>query len=190
MSDSTDPTNPDDTSAENFAALRATNDATKRENAFLRAGVDVDSPQGKLLMKGYEGALEVDAIKAYRDEIFPAATPAAEPAADPTPDPAPDPDPYAQETAGAQAMRDALAGQGAPGQIDTDPPAKNKVDETYEAYYADRRNGVPQDRATLGAIDRFIVAAAEGNTDVLLDPADWDRQKAAAGHTPRGGGQG
>ena len=35
----------------------------KRETAFLKAGVDVESPLGKMFTKGYEGELSVEAIK-------------------------------------------------------------------------------------------------------------------------------
>lgn len=38
--------------------------AAQRELAFVKAGVDTDSPIGKLLLNGYTGELEVEAIKA------------------------------------------------------------------------------------------------------------------------------
>jgi hypothetical protein len=38
--------------------------AAKRELAFVKAGVDTDSPLGKLLLKGYSGELTAEAIKA------------------------------------------------------------------------------------------------------------------------------
>ena len=39
-------------------------EAAKRELAFLKAGIDLDSPGGKLLAKAYDGAPTVEAIKA------------------------------------------------------------------------------------------------------------------------------
>lgn len=46
------------------AAQRATSeaDAVKRENAFLKAGIDIEKGVGKLFFKGYEGELTKDAI--------------------------------------------------------------------------------------------------------------------------------
>jgi hypothetical protein len=38
--------------------------AAQRELALLKAGIDLDSPQGKLFAKGYDGAADVAAIKA------------------------------------------------------------------------------------------------------------------------------
>ena len=186
MSDSSDTQT--DTSDQNFAALRAQHEAAQRENVFLRAGIDVDTAQGKLLMKGYEGPVEVDAIKAYRDEVFPAAPAPAQPAptsGDEPPAQAPaNTDPYANETAGQQAVRDALAGASGPGQQQQAPDV-DTLDDAFENYHKERRSGVPLERAQLGVIDRVIVAAAEGKTDVLFDQAEWDRQKAEAGHKPR-----
>lgn len=43
--------------------------AMARELAFLKAGVDTESKVGKLLMKGWEGELDVEAIKAEASEI-------------------------------------------------------------------------------------------------------------------------
>lgn len=38
-------------------------DTFKRENAFLKAGVDLDDPKGKLLVRGYDGEIDPEAIK-------------------------------------------------------------------------------------------------------------------------------
>ena len=43
--------------------------AAKKELAFIRAGVDLDSPQGKLLAKAYDGDLTPDAVKAAAVEF-------------------------------------------------------------------------------------------------------------------------
>lgn len=44
--------------------ITASAGAAQRELAFVKAGVDTDSPIGKLLLNGYSGELEVEAIKA------------------------------------------------------------------------------------------------------------------------------
>lgn len=46
------------------AEAAAEAEAAKRELAFLKAGIDLDSPGGKLLAKAYDGAPTVEAIKA------------------------------------------------------------------------------------------------------------------------------
>ena len=44
--------------------------ATKRELAFLKAGVDVDSKAGKLLLKAYEGDLsDIEALRTEAQEL-------------------------------------------------------------------------------------------------------------------------
>lgn len=48
---------------------RAEADAAKRELAFLRAGIDLDSPQGKLFAKAYDGDPTADAVKAQAQEF-------------------------------------------------------------------------------------------------------------------------
>ena len=42
--------------------------AAKKELAFLRAGIDLDSPQGKLFAKAYDGEASLDAVKAAAQE--------------------------------------------------------------------------------------------------------------------------
>lgn len=48
--------------------VRAEADAARRELAFLKAGIDLDSPQGKLFAKAYDGDFTVDAVKASATE--------------------------------------------------------------------------------------------------------------------------
>jgi len=40
----------------------------KRELAFLKAGIDLDTPQGRLLAKAYDGDPTAEAVKAYAEE--------------------------------------------------------------------------------------------------------------------------
>lgn len=190
MSDPNDTQNPDDTSAENLAAMRGKNEALERELAFTKAGIDTESPQGKVLMETFKGKLDVDAIKAYRTEIFGEPATTTPPPADQNATPAEgqqatdQADPFATEVAGQQAMRDALA-QGMPGQTETEPPTKNTYDDALEHFHDDRKQGVALERAQLAAIDRVVVAGAEGREDVIHDPVEWERQQAEAGHRPK-----
>ena len=49
-------------------AAAAERDAATRELAFLKAGIDLDTPTGKLFAKAYDGANDVDAVKAAATE--------------------------------------------------------------------------------------------------------------------------
>lgn len=48
--------------------VKAEADTARRELAFLKAGVDLDTPQGKLLAKAYDGDPTPEAVKAYAEE--------------------------------------------------------------------------------------------------------------------------
>ncbi|MCY4060578.1 MAG: hypothetical protein OXG44_21590 [Gammaproteobacteria bacterium] len=70
-------TNPDETLDELKARLeadaaqaRAEAEAAQREAAFMRAGVDIQTPQGQLFAKGYEGEMTNEAIQAGYGAIF------------------------------------------------------------------------------------------------------------------------
>lgn len=47
---------------------KAEADAAKRELAFLKAGIDTDTPQGKLFQKAYDGEFSVDAVRKAAEE--------------------------------------------------------------------------------------------------------------------------
>ena len=55
--------------AEEGAKARAEADAIRRELAFVKAGIDTDSKIGQMLLKTYEGDLNVEAIKKEALEI-------------------------------------------------------------------------------------------------------------------------
>jgi len=61
---------------------RAEADAAKRELALIRAGIDLDSPQGKLFAKAYDGEPAVDAIRKAAEEygVLAPPTPPVDPA--------------------------------------------------------------------------------------------------------------
>lgn len=49
--------------------LRLEAETAKKENAFLKAGIDLDSPLGKMFAKGYDGELTVDALKSAASAV-------------------------------------------------------------------------------------------------------------------------
>jgi hypothetical protein len=54
--------------AKDAERVRAEADEARRELAFLKAGIDLDSPQGKLFAKAYDGEFTVDAVRASATE--------------------------------------------------------------------------------------------------------------------------
>lgn len=127
-----------------------------RTLTFQAAGVDLESPVGKLFDKAYEGDLTVDAVKAGWAEVAPpsaAATP-AEPVDDgPTPD----------ELAN-QAARTAVAtGASPPGA----EPTADPWPDALAGYQADRAKGVRVEAAENNALAKIFTAAASGDERVL-----------------------
>jgi hypothetical protein len=130
----------------------------KRENAMLKAGVDLSSPLGTLFLDGYKGELDPDAIKTAWSGL-----PSA--AAAPTPSPeteAPDP-----EALRRQQEREALHnGSVAPG---SEPPA-DPVDAAYKVFHDGMKRGMSRDRAAPAAIDVMLKAAMDGDERMIYDP--------------------
>jgi hypothetical protein len=50
--------------ARRYDEAQAALPALKRENALMRSGVDLESPLGQLFVKGYDGELTAEAIRA------------------------------------------------------------------------------------------------------------------------------
>lgn len=81
------------------------NSVLRREIAFMKAGVDTDTPLGQLLFKGYDGELTKDAVVAFATQAGILKAPEA---ADPTKTP------EAQQAATQQAQVNSLAQGTAP----------------------------------------------------------------------------
>lgn len=62
---------PQDPPPEPDPTVAAERDAAQRELAFLKAGVDTESPLGKLVLAGYDGPLEADKIKEFHASVAP-----------------------------------------------------------------------------------------------------------------------
>ena len=92
----------------------------QREVAFLKAGVDTDSPIGKLLFKSYDGDLDIEAIKASALEVGAIKAPAA---------PAQDTGPTAEELAQTAMRNDLASNSGTPSNTEANP-----YDEALAAF--------------------------------------------------------
>ena len=164
---------PEDDQDRNWRALEAERDAlraqaaeaeaAKREIAFLRAGVDVDSKLGQMFVKSYDGDLDVDKVKSEWAEIAP--QPATEVVVV---------DPSEQRQT---QERVSLA-------ADTEPPAqfagKNPKRAGVEEFHRlQTEEGYGRDEASVQFFDKVLTAAVNGDERVL-----WDAQ-AQADHFDR-----
>lgn len=155
--------NPEPTGGELRSQFEAQLAEQKRENAMLRAGIDLDSPLGAMFAKAYDGDLTTDAVKAAFVQLAPAApaAPAPDPAATPeqTP-PAPAPDDSALfDEAGR------LIGSGTPPTGDNGPhPGRAGVDD----YWSALRDGKTEEEAEALGLDRILAAGMAGDPRVSL----------------------
>lgn len=163
--------NPNDTD-DSPAALRARFEATladsQRENAMLRAGVDLDSPLGAMFVRGYNGEQTPEAIRAAFAEISPPATPPP-----PAEAPVASAPPVQVQTTTLQATPEEAAAilasqslaHGQPPQAAPDPhPSHAAVSD----YYTDLKAGVVTRDAEARAVHRVLGAAAAGDQRVIL----------------------
>jgi hypothetical protein len=128
--------------------------AAKRELAMLRAGVDVETPVGKLFAKAYDGDIDADAIKAEWAAIAP--KPADAPADEPviTPD-----------EAKSTAERQALANN-APADVVQEV---NPRDTALKAGMSTRSSGGTTDDALGVHFNELVKAAIAGDKRVLIN---------------------
>lgn len=141
--------------AEAAAARVAELEASNRRNTFLAAGVDLDSPVGKLLDTAYSGDVEVEAVKAAWAEVAPQSAPV-------TPEPTDD-GPTPEELANQQARTALTTGGTPPGQEPTVEPWQGAL----SGFQGDREKGVPVDTAQANALSKVFQAAYDGDERVL-----------------------
>lgn len=136
-----------------------------RENVFLRAGVDLDSPLGKLLFDGYKGEMTKEAVVAAWAGIQPAEA---------TPPPAEEGQP--NEAIERQERHEALVnGSIAPG-TEPDP---HPMEEAYRIFHAGMKKGRSREKASRPALEHIVAAAANGDERVIFDPVRWREEMAA-----------
>lgn len=140
----------------------------KKENVFLRAGIDLSNKPAQGLFKSYDGELTVEAVQAEAKEWGLLDKPA--PAAD-----GPSADDLEQ-----QRFRDGAA-QGTAAGSEPAPKGMRRADVLPD-FWKDQGEGVPLEQAQLAAIDKFVSGAAEGNTEFLFDEGAWIAERAQMGH--------
>ena len=131
----------------------------RRENMFLRAGIDTNHKVGALLFKTWEGD-DVDALKAEAADLGLFAGSNQPPAADPNAD-----------DRSQQAFRRDLSSGAPPAAYE--PPTMDPMRQALEQFHEDVRNGVPTERARLAAFDRVFTAAVAGDERVIFDKEAW-----------------
>lgn len=178
---------------DNLADLRAAADKGRkleRENAFLKAGIPVDTGVGSLLLKAYEGPLDQEALKAAWAEYSP---PPANPATPEVTEQAAG-EAVAQQQAQALEAQAALDAQQRQDQArrgiasgPTVPPvtevAVDPLKEGYERYNEALAKGQSRDQAQKHVIDAIVGSAAAGDERFIFD--GWTEEELQTGRTAR-----
>lgn len=166
------------------AEAQAGREAT-RDLAFLRAGIDIDSPLGKLIRDGYTGELETEAIKTFAGGI-PGALPTTGATSETTTPPADGPTPEEQAAAAAEG---ALSGGGVPaGQPPEKPLGLDMMDAAYAAQGGNVRTRPASgmsDRATAAGLQVLLNRAVAGDPEAVYKRADESWADAKLRHDRR-----
>lgn len=146
-------------------------EAVVRENTARTAGIDVESPLGKLFIGSYTGEMNPQAMKAKFDELGIAQAPSVE--APPTTPPTDGPTPEELEEA---RVRGALHGQ-------AQPPGTEPVGDlwtgsggVFDTFQQNMKKGMRRDDAGAVALDVLFSAAMDPNHP-QHDQAIWNRQQ-------------
>jgi hypothetical protein len=147
-----------------------------RENTAMRAGIDVESNIGQLFVNSYTGDVTSEAMKEAFDAL--GVTPAAPPASQETP-----PSENGSNEAPTQEELDEMRRRGALRGESTPPggePGKPLVDEMYEVFHANLRQGMDRKRAGAGALQILMAAAADPSDprheQAIYDPERWAQE--------------
>lgn len=135
--------------AKEAEAAKAEAQAAKRELALLKAGIDLESPTGKLFAKAYDGEASVDAIKAAATEyglIGQSANPSTPAQAEPSVP--------ADELAAHQRIASASAGANSAGQYDPRDAVAN-AQSAEEVLAILQKEGVQIDETRPGGFFRI-----------------------------------
>jgi hypothetical protein len=153
----------------------------KRELAFVKAGIDTDTPLGKMFATAYDGDLTRDAIAEEWEKIAPAPavdqapTPAEQLESEPTPE-----DRYAHQAAQDRARRAIASTPAEPVQEPTIDPLK----AGYDAFHDNMRNGMSREQAAKPVLEAIIGGAANGDQRFVWN-GEWTDQEMVEGRVTR-----
>jgi hypothetical protein len=153
--------------AKDLEATAAERDAAKRELAFLKAGVNPDSAVGKLFVKGYDGELDVEKIKAAAAEIPGLITEAAPAEGELTPEQEAAAKAEAEQTTARQQLASGNANAGT-------IPDRDPRELAVEAVQKARQAGLSEENALSAGLNELVGAAMAGDRRVRL-PSFGDR---------------
>lgn len=154
----------------------AASNSLARENAMLRAGVDLESPVGKLFAKGYDGELDVEAVKAEWSTLGGTPAPAAPGVIVPGQEPAPVNDGPTAAELEQQRLSGALLTEATP---PGGEPSPDPWDSAYQEFNAPERRTQPADRRSAAALQHVINAANAGDPRVVFSSPGEDQGLAA-----------
>lgn len=153
------------------------NTALAKENAFLRAGIEPDSPQGQAIVQVIgDGEFTAETVTNTAAGLAAAFGAPATTTDDPPPPPVDTNDPE------RQARIDAAAATTGTGDHVQPPPAPDPVKGGYERFHEDRANGVPAEDAAPHVLHAIIGDAQDkGSASVRVwEGHDEDARKREA----------
>lgn len=170
-------------------------DTLRRENAFLRAGVDSESEIGRYFTRGYDGELDVDAIKAAWSKVAPSTPTTPPPPSGETQPPAGEQPPgqpglSEEEMERLRVSRQGLQSESAPpGSEPTTPLGTAIMDAAFEAQGGTRArpNQGMSDKALNAGFSEVFRRGNEGDPEAVFKRPDenWadatDRWRANQG---------
>lgn len=135
-------------------------DALRKELAFTKAGIDTDTPLGKMFARSYDGDLDVAKVKESWAEIAPA------PQGEVPVQKAPEADRVQLEET---ATRRNLTAGGA-GDTPTEQPDPDPVERGYTEFHERMAKGERRETAAGAVIGSLIEAANRGDERALVTP--------------------
>jgi len=140
------------------------NSDLKREMAFLKAGIDTDSKIGGMLLKTYEGELDVEAIRAEAGAIPGFLTENQVVDVDET-------DTTSQENLDLQNLRDNMSTGDAP-----TGEQVNAQDLAMQEFSEAIKSGASRKDSAAAYFGTLLTEAANGNQSAIFDQAGWNAQ--------------
>ena len=140
--------------ADEGKAARAELEQMKRQMAFVKAGVDIDTKLGQMLLKTYDGELDTEAIKAEATEVGAIKTAVA----------TPEPEGPVVDGNETRERQDLASNAGSPSTLDE----ANPMDVAMKNFETSRGNGLTREDAAGSAYFEILKAAQAGDKRVLL----------------------
>lgn len=136
----------------------------KKDLAFLRAGVDVDSAIGKLFTKAYDGDLDPAVIKEQAGEVGALITGTTPPVTETSEE---------GETQSTQERQNLANGAAGDENLEVDP-----IKASLDSARQNMKNGMSEEDAMAEFIDDRLYAASKGDPRVIIQPGTQTRPQS------------